>query len=298
MRIVRAPEQLREACSTSRGAGARVAVVPTMGALHRGHGVLIEEARRRAEEVVVTIFVNPTQFGPNEDFSRYPRTLDADVEVAERAGATLVFAPTADAMYRRGEETRVRVGKTASALCGAFRPTHFEGVTTIVAKLFSLVGPSVACFGRKDYQQLRVVTRMVEDLFLPIEIVGVRTVREEDGLAMSSRNRYLGAADRARAASIPKAITAAADAFSRGERRPSEIERICREQLEPSVESIDYVAVANADTVEPFSSTDEIADRALVAVAVRVGGTRLIDNMVLGEEAPPLAAHAASGGKA
>ncbi|NUP05240.1 MAG: pantoate--beta-alanine ligase [Polyangiaceae bacterium] len=288
MRIVRAPEELRAACDSARAQGSRVAVVPTMGALHKGHATLVEEAARRASTVVVTIFVNPTQFGPNEDFAKYPRTLDADVEMAGAAGATMVFAPAVDAMYPAGDETRVRVGKTALALCGEHRPTHFEGVTTIVAKLFSLVGPSVACFGRKDYQQLRVITRMATDLFLPIEIVPVRTVREADGLALSSRNRYLREPDRTRAAAIPRGLTAAARSFAAGERSASALEAACRSIIEPSVDSIDYITVANADNVEPFAKDAHVPDRALLAVAVRVAGTRLIDNVVLGEEPAPL----------
>ncbi|MBK6518328.1 MAG: pantoate--beta-alanine ligase [Polyangiaceae bacterium] len=287
MRIVRAPLELRAACDEARASGP-IAVVPTMGALHRGHAALIEAAGRRAKTVVVTVFVNPTQFGPSEDFAKYPRTLEADAELAAASGATLVFAPDADAMYSPGEETRVRVGRTAEALCGAHRPGHFEGVSTVVAKLLSLVGPSIACFGRKDYQQLRVIARMVSDLFLPIEIVAVRTVREADGLALSSRNAYLSPEDRERAAAIPSALTAAARAHAGGQRGAAVLEQLCRSLLERAVDSIDYVTLADADTVVPYGAHEQIGARALLAIAARVGGTRLIDNTVFGEEPPPL----------
>ncbi len=287
MQLLKEPLDLRKTCDEARARGERVAVVPTMGALHRGHAALVEEARRRAPVVVVTIFVNPTQFGPNEDFAKYPRTLEADVELAEKAGATVVFAPADRAMYPEGEETRVRVGATAAALCGIHRPHHFEGVTTIVAKLFALVGPSVACFGRKDYQQLQVIRRMTRDLFLPVEIVGVRTVREPDGLALSSRNRYLSPADRERALCIARGLARASAAFDAGERSPSALEAACRAEVERGADSIDYVTVAGADTVVPFAPDETVGDRAVLAVAARVGGARLIDNMVLGEEPAP-----------
>lgn len=288
MRVITAPQELRAACDEARALGA-VAVVPTMGALHRGHAALIEAAAKRARTVVVTVFVNPTQFGPAEDFARYPRTLDADVELARAAGASLVFAPSADAMYPAGDETRVHVGATAAALCGAHRPGHFEGVATIVAKLLSLVGPSIALFGRKDYQQLRVITRMVLDLFLPIEVVAVRTVREADGLALSSRNAYLSAADRKRAAAIPAALSAAHEAHARGQRGAAVLEQLCRSLLEPAVDSVDYITLAHPETVQPYAEHEQVTDKVLLAVAVRVGGTRLIDNSVLGGEPSPLA---------
>lgn len=287
MRVVTEPGEMRRACDEARARGERVGLVPTMGALHEGHATLVREARRRADFVVVTVFVNPTQFGPNEDFARYPRTLEADVAIAEREGASLVFAPERAAMYPEGEETRVRVGATAKALCGEFRPTHFEGVTTVVAKLFALTGPSIALFGKKDYQQLRVLSRMTDDLFLPVELVGIATVREPDGVAMSSRNRYLDEGARARARKIPEALTLVAHAFAAGERRPAELERLVRSHVEPSVDSIDYVTVADADSVVPLGS-DPIGERAVLALAVRLGGARLIDNIVLGEDPAPI----------
>jgi pantoate--beta-alanine ligase len=290
MELLREPEAFRRACDDARARGLRVGLVPTMGALHVGHVALIEEARRRAAFVAVSVFVNPTQFGPSEDFGRYPRTLDADVDACARAGAAIVFAPAADAMYPPGDETRVRVGATSAPLCGAHRPGHFEGVTTVVAKLFALTGPSVAVFGRKDYQQLRVVTRMARDLFLPVEIVGLRTVREADGLALSSRNRYLSPAERADALAIPLGLSAAADAFARGERRAGALAALARESVTQVATSIDYVEVADPESLRVLGPEEATGDRALLAVALRIGATRLIDNLVLGEDPAPIAA--------
>lgn len=286
------PDELRRACEAARERGRRVAVVPTMGALHRGHAALVEEAARRADHVVVTVFVNPTQFGPTEDFARYPRTLDADRRLAERAGAHAVFAPETSAMYAPGEETRVTVGRTAAALCGTSRPGHFEGVATIVAKLFALVGPSVAVFGKKDYQQVKVIERMARDLFFPVEIVAHPTVREPDGVALSSRNRYLGEADRLRARALSRALALASERHASGERRVSELERLARALLEPSVDSVDYVTLADPDTVQPLEPDALAGDRVLLAIAAKVGAARLIDNSVLGEDEPPRPADA------
>ena len=290
MQLLREPEAFRRACDEARARGLRVGLVPTMGALHAGHVALIAEARRHASFVVVSIFVNPTQFGPSEDFGRYPRTLEADAEKCERAGAAAVFAPSPEAMYPPGDETRVRVGATAAPLCGAHRPGHFEGVTTVVAKLFALTGPSVAVFGRKDYQQLRVITRMVTDLFLPIELVGLRTVREPDGLALSSRNAYLSPEQRAAALAIPRGLTAAAAAFARGERDAAALVALARASVAPVATSIDYVDAADPESLRVFLPGERTGERALLALAIRLGGARLIDNVVLGEEPAPLPA--------
>jgi pantoate--beta-alanine ligase len=259
-----------------------------MGALHAGHVALIEEAKRRAGFVAVSVFVNPTQFGPNEDLARYPRTLDADVEKCSRAGAYVVFAPAADAMYPAGDETRVHVGATAAPLCGAHRPGHFEGVTTVVAKLFALTGACVAVFGRKDYQQLRVITRMATDLFFPVEVVGLRTVREADGLALSSRNAYLSAEQRAQALTIPRGLSAASAAFDAGERRAGVLSGLARQSVATVASSIEYVDVAHPDSLRVFSPDDRVPDRTLLALAIRIGTTRLIDNVVLGEDPAPV----------
>lgn len=289
MEFWRQPEELRHACDQARGAGRRVGLVPTMGALHAGHLALVAEARRRADFVVSTIFVNPTQFGPGEDLARYPRTLERDLAACAEAGVSGVFAPEPAAMYPPGEETRVRVGATAAPLCGAYRPVHFEGVATVIAKLFALTGPCVAVFGRKDYQQLQVIRRLTADLFFPVEIVGARTVREPDGVAMSSRNAYLAPEHRRAAQTIPRALTGAWGAFARGERRAGALAGPARALLETVASSIDYVDVADPRSLQVFGPEAMVGERALLAVAVRLGGARLIDNVVLGEEDPPLA---------
>ncbi len=288
MDIWRSPEAFRRACDEARHRGERVALVPTMGALHRGHQALIEEARKRAAFVVVSVFVNPTQFGPNEDFARYPRDLDADVNKSGEAGATGVFAPLPNDMYPPGDETRVRVGPLAAELCGPHRPGHFEGVATVVAKLLILTGPSIALFGRKDYQQLKVIERIVRDLFIPVEIVGAATIREVDGLAMSSRNAYLPVEARERVRAIPRGLTEAVHAFAAGERRVSELVRLARAHVEPIADKIDYIDAADPDSLQVLGGEQTAPERTLLAVAIRTGGARLIDNVVLGEDAAPI----------
>jgi pantoate--beta-alanine ligase len=257
-----------------------------MGALHQGHLDLVRAARHRASFVVASVFVNPTQFGPGEDLARYPRDLDSDVGKLASVGTDVVFSPEASELYPEGEQTRVRVGALAGPLCGASRPGHFEGVATVVAKLFGIIGPCVSVFGRKDYQQLLIVRRMVDDLFLPVEVVGHPIVREADGLAMSSRNGYLSTAERERALAIVRGLQAAAVSFAHGERGARELERLAREPIEQAASSIDYVEVRDPDTLLPVAPL--AGPRALLAVACRIGSTRLIDNIVLGEEAPPL----------
>jgi pantoate--beta-alanine ligase len=288
------PEAFRRACVDARSRGETVGLVPTMGALHDGHLALIAEAKRRASFVVVSIFVNPTQFGPNEDYARYPRTLEADAAKCESAGVQGIFAPDVAGLYPPHEETRVRVGATATELCGRFRPGHFEGVTTVVAKLFALTGPCVAVFGRKDYQQLRVITRMATDLLLPVEVVGLRTVREADGLALSSRNAYLSAEQRAAALAIPRGLSAAWAAFARGERTAGELVALARAPIEKAATSIDYVEVADPNSVSVIRGDERAGDRALLAVAARFGGARLIDNVVLGEDPSPMSSQGAA----
>lgn len=288
MQLLREPLGFRQACDEARARGLTIGLVPTMGALHEGHAALVREARKHADFVAVSVFVNPTQFGPNEDLARYPRTLENDVEKVEAAGAAAVFAPSEGAMYPPGDETRVRVGAVAAGLCGAHRPGHFEGVATIVAKLFVLAGPCTAVFGRKDYQQLQVIKRFTTDLFLPVTIVGLRTVREASGLALSSRNAYLSPEQRAAALAIPRGLTTAARAFAGGERRAGVLTALVRAEVEPIATSIDYVSVADPDSVRVHESGEIVGDRALIALAVRLGGARLIDNLVLGEEPPPL----------
>jgi pantoate--beta-alanine ligase len=286
--ILRQGAELRRATGVARARGDAVAFVPTMGALHAGHLSLVEEARRRAGHVVVSIFVNPTQFGPSEDLARYPRDLDGDVRALTGKGVDVVFAPSADEMYPPGEDTRVRVGSLAEPLDGRFRPGHFEGVATVVAKLLNLVGPCAAIFGRKDYQQWLVVRRMVRDLLLPVEVVARPTMREADGLALSSRNAYLAPAERERALAIVRGLDAAARAHAAGTLDARTLESLARAQIEPQATSIDYVEVRGADDLAALEGA--IPARALLAVACRVGRTRLIDNLVLGEDAPPLRA--------
>jgi pantoate--beta-alanine ligase len=284
--VVRSVKELRDACDEARSRGMRVGLVPTMGALHAGHLALVKDARARAGLVVTSIFVNPTQFGPGEDFTRYPRDLDGDVAKLARAGADLVFAPGPDEMYPFGDDTRVQVGALTGPLEGAHRPGHFAGVATVVTKLFAATGPCVAVFGRKDYQQLLVVRRMARDLLLPVEIVGHPIVREPDGLAMSSRNAYLSAEERLKALSIVRGLDAAARRFAGGERDPATREGVARASIEAVATSIDYVAVRDATTLAVVTAVNA---RAVLAVACRVGTTRLIDNVVLGEDPPPLA---------
>jgi pantoate--beta-alanine ligase len=286
--ISRRAVDLRTRCDAARAslAAHSVALVPTMGALHDGHLALARAARARASLVVASIFVNPTQFGPNEDLARYPRDLEGDVAKLASVGVDIVFAPEAGELYLPGDQTRVRVGALAEPLCGARRPGHFEGVATVVAKLFGIVGPCVAFFGKKDYQQLLIVRRVARDLFLPVEIVGHPIVRDRDGLAMSSRNAYLSAEERIRALALARGLSTAAGLFASGERRPRELERVAREALERVAATIDYAEVRDPDTLEPL--TEAVGERALLAVACFIGKTRLIDNLVLGEDSPPV----------
>lgn len=294
LRVAHTVAEFRAACDAVRARGKRLGLVPTMGALHEGHLALVTEARRRADEVAVTIFVNPTQFGPEEDLERYPRDLSGDLEKCESAGASLVFAPASPKeMYPAGERTRVRVEGLTEALCGASRPVHFEGVTTIVSKLFAVAGPCVAVFGRKDYQQLKVIQRMTRDLLLPVEVVGHATVREADGLALSSRNQYLDATWRTRALAIPRALSGAVKSFDAGERSVETLSRAVTEALSDAELQVDYVTLAHAETIEPLAGEVK-DDRVLLAVAAHAGSTRLIDNVVLGEDPAPLEREARS----
>ena len=281
-------DAFRKACDDARRRGDMVGLVPTMGALHAGHLALVDEARRRCSFVAVSIFVNPTQFGPNEDLANYPRTFASDHEGCTRVGASCIFAPSAEAMYPPGDRTRVRVDEISGTLCGPSRPGHFEGVATIVTKLFVVTGACTAVFGRKDYQQLKVIESLARDLLLPVEVVGFPTVREPDGLAMSSRNRYLSENDRVRAGRIPKGLTDAWRVFEEGERSADALRACVHAQIDGVVDSVDYVDVADPDTLQVFGARERVPDRVLLAVALRVGPARLIDNLVLGEDPPPL----------
>ncbi|MGQ9778496.1 MAG: pantoate--beta-alanine ligase [Bacillota bacterium] len=279
MKLVKTVAEVRTAVGEARRRGESIGFVPTMGYLHEGHLALVRRARAENGFVVVSIFVNPTQFGPHEDFARYPRDLPRDLELCHGAGVDLVFAPEAAEMYPPGFQTYVEVEELSRGLCGASRPGHFRGVATVVTKLFNIVGPDRAYFGEKDAQQLRVIKRLVADLNFPLEIVAVPTVREPDGLAMSSRNTYLSPQERQAALVLYRALSLAADLFTRGERRVGEILARMRELIaaEP-LARIDYVAIVDDETLAPL---EEIDRPVLVALAVFIGQTRLIDNIVL-----------------
>lgn len=273
--------ELRQWVHAARDAGQRVALVPTMGYLHEGHLSLVDEARRRAPAVIMSVFVNPLQFGPTEDLARYPRDLPRDRALAAERGVGALFVPTNEAMYPPGSEIRVVPGAAAERWEGAARPGHFAGVLTVVAKLFHLVGPDVAVFGRKDIQQAVLIRQMVRDLDWPLEIVVVPTVREADGLALSSRNAYLDPVSRRRALVLSRSLGAAHAAFRRGERGAAAIESSVRHVLaqEPAV-SVDYVAIAEPVALAP---ADAVNEHTVVAIAAWVGAARLIDNIILGQ---------------
>jgi pantoate--beta-alanine ligase len=266
----------------ARMSGKTIALVPTMGYLHAGHASLMEEGRRRADLLVASIFVNPAQFGAGEDFATYPRDLERDRQLARAAGVDIIFAPKAADMYPRGYQTYVNVDELTLPLCGASRPGHFRGVTTVVAKLLNIVMPHLAFFGKKDYQQLAVIRRMAADLNMTVEIIGMPIVREADGLAMSSRNAYLSAAERRSALCLSRALQAVRNGYRSGETAV----KVLRQQV---LDIIDAEPLAEIDYAEFYheatlAGVDRADDRTLVALAVRIGKTRLIDNCVLGEE--------------
>jgi pantoate--beta-alanine ligase len=279
MRTLVEPGELRLALARSRQDGLRVALVPTMGALHAGHLALVAEARRRADVVVVSIFVNPTQFNAAKDFSRYPRQLGADSTLLEDGGCDFLFAPEADALYPPGHATWVVPGGVADGLEGTFRPGHFRGVATIVTILLHIVEPAIALFGEKDAQQLALVRQMVRDLAMPVEIVGVPTVREDDGLAMSSRNVHLSPLERRAATVLHRSLERAAAAIAAGERRGGEVRQLLADTLatEPVV-AVEYAEVVDAGTFQPIEA---LHGRIVLPLAARVGTTRLIDNLQL-----------------
>ena len=272
---------LRERLLPARRAGKSVGLVPTMGYLHRGHATLVDHARADTDVVVTSIFVNPLQFGPNEDFARYPRDLDADRQLLAAHGADIVFAPSVEEMYPRPIATHIEVESLSACFEGERRPGHFRGVATVVGKLFNIVQPGRAYFGEKDYQQLQVIRRMVADLSFPLEIVGVPTVRDEDGVALSSRNVYLSPVERAAAPVLSRSLAAAAEAVGGGTVDPLDIETVIRRALaaEPMAEP-DLVAVTAADTLEPVDPKAPPPAIALM-IAVRIGRTRLIDQRVV-----------------
>ena len=271
------PLRMRSLVLEARAAGRRVGFVPTMGALHAGHASLVERAARECNDVAVSIFINPTQFGPQEDFTRYPRTRAADCALLEPIGTRWIYAPEVSAVYPPGDATRIVVGGPALRFEGALRPGHFDGVATVVCRLLQAVPATTAYFGAKDWQQTLVVRRMVTDLGLPVEIVVCPTVREADGLAMSSRNAYLASAERHQAVALFDSLKAAEQLWSAGA-GTTLIEQAMRETMRAGGVVVDYAAVADPETLEPLA---EDAERAVALVAGRLGATRLIDNIVL-----------------
>ncbi|SHK20959.1 pantoate--beta-alanine ligase [Rhodothermus profundi] len=287
MEVIRSVKAMQAHADARRREGQRLALVPTMGALHEGHLALVREARARADHVTVSIFVNPTQFGPNEDYARYPRQLEQDVAALDALGVDVVFAPTVEEMYPEGAAshlTWVYVEKLDAHLCGRYRPGHFRGVATVVAKLFNICKPHVAVFGLKDAQQFQIIRRMVQDLSYDIELVGVPTVREPDGLALSSRNVYLNPEERAQAVVLSRAVEAARRAIEAGEQRPEAIVEAMRQILARApLARVQYVEVVDAETLQPVRQIRP-GQRVLAGVAVFFGNTRLIDSVFV--EAP------------
>ncbi|HXZ88908.1 MAG TPA: pantoate--beta-alanine ligase [Candidatus Binataceae bacterium] len=283
MEIIASPTEMQRWSELARHRGEKIAFVPTMGFLHEGHLTLMREGRKRASVLASSLFVNPTQFGPNEDFARYPRNFEGDCAMMRTVPVDVLFAPEPDAMYPQGSQTFVEATDVTQGLCGSHRPGHFRGVTTVVAKLFNIVKPHIALFGEKDYQQLRAIERMVKDLNFDLEIVPVATVREADGLAMSSRNAYLKPDQREQALSLSRALKAAGACFQAGAREPQQLVRAARAVLESaSGLRLEYVEAVDAETLKPLATIDRPV---VLAIAAYVGTTRLIDNMVLGRSA-------------
>jgi pantoate--beta-alanine ligase len=279
MNVISNPYQIYSTLDHLRRDGKKIGIVPTMGALHPGHLSLVQRAKSECDICVATIFVNPSQFGPNEDFHRYPRTLDSDLQMLRAEGCDFVFTPSSETIYPAGYSTFVEPPEVANPLEGTLRPGHFRGVATVVLKLFMLIPAHVAYFGRKDYQQVAVISAMVRDFAVPIRVEACETVREPDGLAMSSRNRYLSESDRQRALGLSRALTRAQEMVDAGCTRISELEEGMRKVLlDAPVDSLEYAVVVDIETLQPL----ELLERQAVAlIAARVGTTRLIDNQTL-----------------
>jgi pantoate--beta-alanine ligase len=276
VQIIREPDALEAALAELREGGKTIALVPTMGALHAGHMALVAEARARADHVVASIFVNPTQFGANEDLAVYPRREAGDAAMLEAEGVEILWAPDVATMYPDGPAATIRAGSAGEGLDGEARPGHFDGVATVVARLFDQVRPEVALFGEKDFQQLAVIRQMVRSLDLPIEIVGVPTQRDADGLALSSRNAYLTHDERIAARALPRALGDAARAIQGGSAVAEVLERAVARLCEAAFDAIDYVALCDAETLRPLETLDRPAR---LLAAARIGNTRLIDNL-------------------
>lgn len=281
MKIIENPHQAFTWVTQQRAQGKSVGLVPTMGALHAGHIALVEQSVEECDVTIATIFVNPTQFSANEDLSKYPRTTESDCELLRNAGCDALFLPSQESIYPEGFSTYVEPPKVSQVLEGMSRPTHFRGVTTVVLKLFNLLPATHAYFGRKDYQQVLVIRQMAEDLAVPIRVVACDIVRDSDGLALSSRNRYLSDAERASALSIRKALLAVQEAVYAGETSTAALEQLLKNILDLNVSSIEYAVLADADTLSP---SETVGLNSVALVAARVGSTRLIDNLVI---APP-----------
>ena len=277
--VVETRDALRVELAGARLAGKTIGFVPTMGALHAGHAALIQQARQENDFVIVSIFVNPTQFGPNEDFQRYPRPFDKDVALCEELGVDLIFHPAPEALYPPGYRTYVEVTGLQNGLCGATRPGHFRGVATVVLQLFNLVNPDRAYFGQKDAQQVRIIQQLVSDLHLRVKAVVAPTVRDSDGLALSSRNQYLDPEQRRHAPVLWQALNEARARIEAGERDAVAIQRFLTERINATPGAVlDYAAVVDANSLEPIA---QLRGPALLALAVKFGSTRLIDNLVI-----------------
>ena len=278
MQIIRQLSALRERTRLIREGGKTIALVPTMGALHKGHMALVELAKRQADHVIVSLFVNPRQFGPNEDLAKYPRSEEADAARLAEAGVTVLWMPPVSEIYPEGFATSVLVAGLGDVLCGAARPGHFEGVATIVAKLFNQIRPDVAIFGEKDWQQLVIIRRMVRDLDMEVELVGMPILRDADGLALSSRNAYLSEAERRAALTLPQALQQAAAEIEGGADIAGALAAARERLLSAGFGSVDYVALVDAGSLEPLEALDR---EARLLGAARIGTTRLIDNFAV-----------------
>ena len=279
MQVIETVDLMQKTSESLRSAGHSISLVPTMGFLHEGHLELMRVAKKHSDKLIISVFVNPAQFGPAEDYDEYPRDTEGDFAKAREVGVDIVFMPSVEEMYPDGFQTEVKVKRVTHRLCGISRPGHFDGVTTVVSKLFNITKPHLAIFGQKDYQQLTVISRMVTDLNMDIQVIGVPTVREPDGIAMSSRNSYLSPKERKSALCLKKSLDLAGKMFREGEKRAA----VIKEAIETSIQSrafthIDYITMCDPVTLE---NIDTLGEESLLALSVRVGNTKLIDNCIL-----------------